>query len=234
MFAVSNQGRCAKEWSWRNEPFLKLCKCNIEGSHVPRCLVGSKYLEENGNKYSQIWTSRLSNTFPGWISEMGNELRQLLCQMTDTFFFNFHKMTWLQLRYTENSARSHQCEMKPSRRHSAPSFPELITEGRPFVYMSLPLFIFTIACTFCASHPLFVWLAFFPPWYSFKGEYSLKWNHTSRLQPLTIYDYKDGQKHIFSLSRSCCSPVGIFLSHFQAWYIFKSNTTGGIFAKHKM
>lgn len=86
VLVLSNQGHRAEEWSWRNEPVLKLCKCTIGGSHIPYCLAGSKYLEQNGNKYSQIWTSRLLNIFTGWISEIGNKQRQLLCQMMDTFF----------------------------------------------------------------------------------------------------------------------------------------------------
>lgn len=77
-------------------------------------------------------------------------------------FFSFHKMAWLQFRYTENSAHSHWYEMKPNRRDSAASSLELATEDRPFVYMSLPIFIFTIAFTLGASHPLFVWLVLFP------------------------------------------------------------------------
>lgn len=135
----------------------ELCKCNIEGFS---CSMLSRRLKISGrkwkNKYSQIWTSRLSNTFLDWMSEMGNEQRQLLCQMTDTFFSVFTK--W------------HDCSSGTQRTaHVAISMKWNPTDGTALLlfqsslqkvvllsYTSLPLFIFTIACTFCASHPFFV------------------------------------------------------------------------------
>lgn len=98
VLALSNQGRRAEEWSWRIERVLKLCKCNIEGSHVPCCLAGTKYLEEK-----QIFTNlnqQIVEHVPGL--NVWNGKRGAPTTMPDDgyIFFIFHKMAWLQLRYT--------------------------------------------------------------------------------------------------------------------------------------
>lgn len=84
-------------------------------------------------------------------------------------------------------------------KHTEASFPELITEGRPFlcsvlsfscVFMSLSLFIFTTARTLWASHLLFAWLGVFsPPFFCVffsildtKGKHSLEVNHAPQTQ----------------------------------------------------
>lgn len=140
--------------------------------------------------------------------------------------------------HTERSTKGHQCKTKPDRRHIAASFPELITEGRPFlcsvlsfrcVFVSLPLFIFTAACTFWASHLLFAWLGFFSRSVPLrvlldtarKVNRASKWIMLPRLRPPTIYDCAEGHLFLFSFriplffcGNFCLDSFPIFI-HFQ-------------------
>lgn len=153
--------------------------------------------------------------------------------------------------HAQRNTQGHQRKMKPDRRHSAASFPELITEGRPFlfsvlsfscVFVSLPLFIFTAACTFWASHLLFAWLGFFSPpflcvFFSIPLQRWTQPGSESRCPDSGPRPYKTAQRDIFSFSHfgSRCSSVGICVwTHFQSLYISKKDTTGGFFAETQM
>lgn len=193
--AMLIQGHHAEEWAWTKEPVSKYYQDNAY-SHPSCCPTGSKYLEETEDKHAQNSTTGWPKTFSKQLSEIGNKERAKI----DTFYawcFCFPLFTkWRDCSSrTQRSTKGHQRKMKLDRRHRTASFPELITEGRPFLctvllFMSLPLFIFTAACTFWASHLLFAWLRFCFPIrcfadscrYSSKGEHSLERNHAPQNQ----------------------------------------------------
>lgn len=103
------------------------------------------------------------------------------------------------------------------------------------VFVSLPLFIFTTACTFWASRLLFAWLRFFSlcfacsSQYSFKGEHSLEVNHAPQTQ--TIYDCVKGHLCLLSF----WIPVFFFgnfcLESFSVFIHFHTYTIWGLFAE---